>query len=104
MDLSEKSREYLLLPGFLYSSSTTRTLVLDLMLRGRTPCSCSVSNGGSKKALAAEADEKTIEMHSPLYYAACTAGGIASCGLTHAAVTPLDVVKCNMQVCFCSFC
>ncbi|KAJ6848280.1 putative mitochondrial phosphate carrier protein 3, mitochondrial [Iris pallida] len=98
MDLSEKSREYLLLPGFLYSSSTTRTLVLDLMLRGRTPCSCSVSNGGSKKALAAEADEKTIEMHSPLYYAACTAGGIASCGLTHAAVTPLDVVKCNMQI------
>src|SRR5690242_16806922 len=26
------------------------------------------------------------------------AGGILSCGLTHAAVTPLDVVKCNVQV------
>merc|ERR1719224_6533 len=25
-------------------------------------------------------------------------GGILSCGLTHLAVTPLDVAKCNMQV------
>eukprot|EP00898_Chlorokybus_atmophyticus_P000439 jgi/Chlat1/1396/Chrsp12S01973 len=38
-----------------------------------------------------------IQMYSPAYYAACTAGGILSCGLTHTAVTPLDVVKCNMQ-------
>ena len=37
-------------------------------------------------------------MYSPAFYAACTAGGIASCGLTHMAVTPLDLVKCNMQV------
>ena len=25
-------------------------------------------------------------------------GGAISCGLTHAAITPLDVAKCNMQV------
>ncbi|ONM37109.1 hypothetical protein ZEAMMB73_Zm00001d043148 [Zea mays] len=37
-------------------------------------------------------------MYSPAFYAACTAGGIASCGLTHMAVTPLDLDKCNMQV------
>ncbi|PWZ34186.1 Mitochondrial phosphate carrier protein 3, mitochondrial [Zea mays] len=37
-------------------------------------------------------------MYSPAFYAACTTGGIASCGLTHMAVTPLDLVKCNMQV------
>ena len=43
---------------------------------------------------------KKIEMYSPQFYAACTAGGILSCGLTHMAVTPLDLVKCNMQVCF----
>ncbi|RWW26255.1 hypothetical protein GW17_00009381 [Ensete ventricosum] len=41
-----------------------------------------------------------IETYSPLYYAACTFGGLASCGLTHMAITPLDVVKCNMQVSF----
>ncbi|KAL2342813.1 hypothetical protein Fmac_004098 [Flemingia macrophylla] len=37
-------------------------------------------------------------MFSPAYYAACSAGGVFSCGLTHMAVTPLDLVKCNMQI------
>jgi len=31
------------------------------------------------------------------YYGKCLIGGILSCGLTHLAVTPLDVVKCRMQ-------
>ena len=31
------------------------------------------------------------------FYVACSLGGIVACGLTHTAVTPLDVVKCNMQ-------
>ncbi len=35
--------------------------------------------------------------YSGKFYAACTLGGIASCGLTHMAVTPMDLVKCNMQ-------
>jgi solute carrier family 25 phosphate transporter 3 len=39
-----------------------------------------------------------IAMYSPAFYAACTVGGILSCGLTHTAVCPLDIVKCNMQV------
>ncbi|PWA93966.1 NB-ARC domains-containing protein [Artemisia annua] len=29
---------------------------------------------------------------------ACTVNGTLSCGLTHTAVTPLDLVKCNMQL------
>eukprot|EP00887_Chlorella_sp_A99_P000388 scaffold13.g388.t1 len=41
--------------------------------------------------------EKKIELYSGDYYAACAVGGILACGLTHTAVTPLDVVKCNMQ-------
>jgi solute carrier family 25 phosphate transporter 3 len=40
--------------------------------------------------------------HSPIhdnaYYGKCMLGGVLSCGLTHTAITPLDVVKCNMQV------
>jgi solute carrier family 25 (mitochondrial phosphate transporter), member 3 len=32
------------------------------------------------------------------FYKACTIGGILACGITHTAVTPLDVVKCNMQI------
>jgi len=36
-------------------------------------------------------------MHSPEYFVMCAIGGILSCGLTHTAVTPLDLVKCNTQ-------
>jgi solute carrier family 25 phosphate transporter 3 len=39
-----------------------------------------------------------IELYSPAYYAACAVGGVLSCGLTHMAVTPIDLVKCNAQV------
>ncbi|EKG22193.1 Mitochondrial substrate/solute carrier [Macrophomina phaseolina MS6] len=40
----------------------------------------------------------TIELYSARYYAACTFGGLLACGLTHTAVTPLDLVKCRRQV------
>ncbi|OXB72412.1 UNVERIFIED_CONTAM: hypothetical protein H355_005471, partial [Colinus virginianus] len=36
--------------------------------------------------------------HDWSYYGKCMLGGVLSCGLTHTAVTPLDVVKCKMQV------
>jgi solute carrier family 25 phosphate transporter 3 len=36
--------------------------------------------------------------HTNDYYGKCMIGGVLSCGLTHLAVTPLDVSKCNMQV------
>jgi len=39
-----------------------------------------------------------VELHTPLFYATCALGGVLSTGLTHLAVTPLDLVKCNMQV------
>lgn len=32
------------------------------------------------------------------YYALCGFGGILSCGITHTAVVPLDLVKCRIQV------
>lgn len=32
------------------------------------------------------------------YYALCGLGGILSCGITHTLVTPLDLVKCRLQV------
>merc|ERR1711907_933342 len=43
------------------------------------------------------ASEGGIVLFSPAYYAACAVGGILSCGGTHTLVTPLDVIKCNMQ-------
>jgi hypothetical protein len=38
--------------------------------------------------------------HDASYYGKCVVGGILACGLTHTAICPLDVTKCNMQVCY----
>jgi solute carrier family 25 phosphate transporter 3 len=35
--------------------------------------------------------------HDTSYYLKCMVGGLFGCGLTHTAVCPLDIVKCNMQ-------
>lgn len=39
-----------------------------------------------------------VEEFSAGYYGLCTAGGMLSAGITHLAITPLDVLKVNMQV------
>ncbi|KAL4939444.1 hypothetical protein BDV06DRAFT_198858 [Aspergillus oleicola] len=46
----------------------------------------------------AQAKAGKIEPWSAKYYAACTFGGLLACGLTHTAVTPLDLIKCRRQV------
>jgi solute carrier family 25 (mitochondrial phosphate transporter), member 3 len=46
---------------------------------------------------AAAPAEKKVELYSPEFYKICAMGGALCCGATHTAVTPLDVVKCNMQ-------
>jgi hypothetical protein len=38
------------------------------------------------------------DTHDMSYYGKCMIGGLLACGLTHAAITPLDVVKCKRQV------
>jgi len=49
-------------------------------------------------SIVAHAPKEAIKMYSPEYYQACAMGGIVACGLTHMMVTPLDVVKCNIQI------
>lgn len=39
-----------------------------------------------------------VEFGSLKYYALCGFGGLLSCGITHTAVVPLDLVKCRIQV------
>lgn len=51
-----------------------------------------------KASAAAQAKTGKIELYSGKYYASCTFGGLLACGLTHTAVTPLDLVKCRRQV------
>lgn len=41
--------------------------------------------------------KKEIPAGSAEYYALCGLGGILSCGITHTAITPLDLVKCRIQ-------
>jgi len=38
-----------------------------------------------------------VKLYSREYFALCGVGGILSCGLTHTAMTPLDLIKCNVQ-------
>eukprot|EP00171_Calliarthron_tuberculosum_P013871 IDg13871t1 len=61
---------------------------------------------GSASIVAASAAEKPkwdaryshAVPHTNSYYGKCMIGGALACGLTHWAITPLDVTKCNMQV------
>ncbi|KAL3676176.1 hypothetical protein R1sor_026124 [Riccia sorocarpa] len=39
-----------------------------------------------------------IELYSPKYFLTCALGGMLCCGITHCGMTPVDVVKCNMQI------
>lgn len=41
---------------------------------------------------------RLCEQYSAGYYGICTIGGMLSAGTTHLAITPLDVLKVNMQV------
>lgn len=49
-------------------------------------------------AAVANAGGDSCEFASTKYYALCGLGGILSCGITHTAVVPLDLVKCRLQV------
>merc|ERR1712211_152828 len=42
--------------------------------------------------------EYSCEFGSTKYFALCAFGGVLSRGITHTAVTPLDLVKCRLQV------
>jgi len=40
----------------------------------------------------------SCEVGTGKFYALCAVGGLLSCGITHTAVVPLDLVKCRLQV------
>ncbi|XP_024971180.1 mitochondrial phosphate carrier protein 3, mitochondrial-like [Cynara cardunculus var. scolymus] len=87
MDNSRQS----VIPMFLYSSSSSskNLIQFELLIANRW-------NSSSFPESPSEVGK--MQVFSPAYYAACSVGGIFSCGLTHMAVTPLDLVKCNMQI------
>merc|ERR1712025_1127981 len=52
----------------------------------------------SRHLAAAAEEEYSCEFGSTKYFVLCAFGGVLSCGITHTAVTPLDLVKCRLQV------
>ncbi|KAM3259670.1 hypothetical protein ACQJBY_051130 [Aegilops geniculata] len=62
--------------------------------------------GAGGEAAGAEAARRVVgveggrgmRLFSPEYYALCFGGGMLAAGATHLAITPLDVLKVNMQV------
>jgi len=42
--------------------------------------------------------DNSCEFGSTKYFALCGFGGVLSCGLTHTAIVPLDLIKCRLQV------
>ncbi|CAL1276794.1 unnamed protein product [Larinioides sclopetarius] len=53
--------------------------------------------GRTISAAKAEVTGNSCEYGSMKYYGLCGFGGILSCGITHTAVVPLDLVKCRIQ-------
>ncbi|KAJ0785362.1 putative mitochondrial phosphate carrier protein Pic2/Mir1 [Helianthus annuus] len=96
MDSSRQS----LIPNFLYSPKGFIDYPANSLTSSRFSPLVAPTSMSPKRGFVVQApsEPRKIAMFSPAYYGACTAGGILSCGLTHMAVTPLDLVKCNMQV------
>ncbi|CAB3397930.1 unnamed protein product [Caenorhabditis bovis] len=45
-----------------------------------------------------DSSKNDVEVGSAKFYALCALGGSLSCGITHFSITPLDIVKCRIQV------
>ncbi|CAK8542720.1 unnamed protein product [Lathyrus sativus] len=98
---SETSVRKNMIPSFLYGSSPrTLPVIHQIISSGPAPSAAASPSltGTGSFMIPSPKESGKIEMYSPAFYAACTAGGILSCGLTHMTVTPLDLVKCNMQI------
>ncbi|KYN16144.1 PREDICTED: phosphate carrier protein, mitochondrial [Trachymyrmex cornetzi] len=53
----------------------------------------------NRNIVAASVEESdSCEFGSNHYFLLCGLGGILSCGITHTGITPLDLVKCRIQV------
>merc|ERR1712002_857912 len=66
--------------------------------------SCASSDGADvprpsvRQNIMAAVEEDSCEYGSMKFYALCGFGGVLSCGITHTALVPLDLIKCRIQV------
>ena len=88
-----------LAPSVLYGGAAAAPDACAAPLIPAAPAAPALAPAPRRPFLAASAAEGPgIELYSPKFYGVCAVGGALCCGLTHTAVTPLDVVKCNMQI------
>jgi len=52
------------------------------------------NNNKNKPVLTTASESAKVQLNSPKYYVLCAVGGFLSCGIVHALVTPIDLVKC----------
>jgi solute carrier family 25 phosphate transporter 3 len=57
-----------------------------------------VNCGTAATALTTGDSSTAVQLATPKFYALCGLGGILSCGITHTAIVPLDLIKCRIQV------
>lgn len=108
MAFSDNSVRKSLIPSYLYTGRSSNLTTLDHHDKMDSSSQPSVFPSSSTKNFLVAAPKEgsgsssgsgyKVEMYTPAFYAASAVGGILSCGPTHTAVTPLDIVKCNMQV------
>ncbi|XP_059138736.1 solute carrier family 25 member 3-like [Physella acuta] len=63
-----------------------------------TKAQCESNVNPTRTISAAAGEDYSCEFGSSKYYLLCGFGGLLSCGITHTAVVPLDMVKCRIQV------
>ncbi|CAN6196167.1 unnamed protein product [Urochloa humidicola] len=85
--MAPRQQQQPLLPSFLYAPAASGASGMGTAVRAPAVVAGAPSEPFGK-----------IEMFSPAYYTAAAVAGAAACGFTHTAVTPLDVIKCNIQI------
>jgi len=62
------------------------------------PLSFPIRNASCSTKQQEDNSRNEVELGSLKFYGLCGIGGILSCGITHTAIVPLDLIKCRIQV------
>uniref|UniRef100_A0A915PYH5 Phosphate carrier protein, mitochondrial n=1 Tax=Setaria digitata TaxID=48799 RepID=A0A915PYH5_9BILA len=79
---------------YFYSFASLLDGVVQLFYNGDVPVAIRPALEGTSRGKTSE----EVEFGSLKYFALCGLGGVVSCGTTHTAIVPLDLVKCRIQV------
>ncbi|KAJ1964831.1 Cu/Pi carrier [Dipsacomyces acuminosporus] len=71
---------------------------LDAFRGAAKPAASFVAHSPAEKRAQPLIARSAIEVNSPKYFVYCGLGGILACGTTHFSMTPIDMLKCRLQV------